>query len=243
MNKKVIVIISILTFLFIVGSIVTLVLANNSANNTEKEKANSQILYLDNEIITLLNMLNNISNDYNENTLNRDTNIDWDSIEKNIAKLYLSWNSIIIDFNNLNIKNTSLTDFGKKLDDIAVSVKKKDKYSTLLHVSGLYQLLVQYTNSIELSEELKNNITTKYYLITAYSLIDTNNWTIINDNLIKAEQSYYKNINIVDENSLTNQFDKEKIYVSIKELENVSRTKDADLFYLKYKIVMKNFNQ
>lgn len=242
MNKKVIVIISILAFLFIVGSIVTLVLANNSANNTEKEKANSQILYLDNEIITILNMVNNISNDYNENTLNRDTNINWESIEKSVSKLYLSWNSIIIDFNNLNIKNTSLTDFGKKLDDIAVSVKKKDKYSTLLHVSGLYQLLVQYTNSIELSEELKNNITTKYYLITAYSLIDTNNWTLIYDNIVKAEQCYYNNINSVNINT-DNQFNLNKTYVSIKELENILTSKDADLFYLKYKIVMKNFNQ
>lgn len=242
MNKKVIVFITILAFLFITGSIVTLVLATNGTNNTEIEKANSQILYLDNEIITTLNMLNNISGDYNENTLNRNTNIDWDNIEKNISKLYSSWNSIIIDFNNLNMKNTSLTDFGKKLDDVTISIKNKDKLRSLSNLCDLYYLLIPYTNSYNSSLELKNNINTKYYLIRAYSLIDTNNWTLISDNIIKAEQCYYNNINSVniDEN---NQFNQNKIYVSIKELENIIITKDVDLFYLKYKIVMKNFNQ
>lgn len=241
MNKKVIVIISILAFLFIIGSIVALVLANNTSNNNiEIEKMNSQISYLDNEITKMVNMLNNISDDNNENTLNRGKDIDWDSIEKNISKLYSSWNSIIIDFNNLNIKNTSLTDFGKRLDDVTISVKNKDKLTSLSNLCDLYYLLIPYTNSYNSSIELKNNISTKYYLIKAYSLVDTNNWTLISDNIVKAEQCYYNNINSVniDEN---NQFNQNKIYVAIKELENITITKDIDLFYFKYSIVMKNF--
>lgn len=242
MNKKVIVIISICSFLFIVTSIVTLVLATSTSNNSiEIEKANSQILYLDNEITTLVNMLNNISNDYNENILNRNTNIDWNSIEKNISTLYSSWNSIIIDLNNLNIKNTTLTDFGKKLDNVTLSVKSKDKLATLTNLSELYHLLVLYTDSYSSDIDLKININTKYYLIKAYSLIDTNNWTLILDNIVKAEQCYYNNINSVniDDNK---QFNQNKIYVAIKELENITITKDVDLFYLKYSIVMKNLS-
>lgn len=243
MNKRKIIIIISCAFLFILGSFITIVIANNNNNdNKNLEKAKSNIKYLDNEITVIANTLNNISINSDESILNRNTDINWKNIEKSISNLYRNWNSIIIDFNNLNIKNTTLTDFGKKLDEIAVLVKNKDKNSTILKLSDLYQLLVQYTNCIDLSEELKNDINTKYYLLTAYSLMDTNNWSIINDNLIKAEQSYYKNINIVEENSLTHQYNREKIYVSIKELENTSKVKDRDLFYLKYKIVMENFS-
>ena len=240
MNKKVVVTISVLTFLFIIGSVVTLVLANNNQNDSSKiEKANSQISYLDNEIIVIINMLNNISNEYNVNVTNNNREIDWDTIEKNISKLYLSWNSIIIDLNNLNIKNTRLTDFGKKLDDTTISIKNKNKLATLTNLSDLYYLLVSYVESYNSDANLKININTKYYLIKAYSLIDTNNWTLIYDNIKKAEQFYYKNINDINIDT-NNQFNQNKVYVAIKELENISRTKDADLFYLKYSIVMKN---
>ena len=240
MNKKVIVIISVLTFLFIMGSIVTLVLATNDSNsNTEIEKANSQISYLDNEIVIMVNMLNNISSNYNETTINRDTVIEWNTIEKNISKLYLSWNSIIIDLNNLNIKNTTLTDFGKKLDDTTISIKNKDKLATLSNLSDLYYLLASYTDSYNSDTDLKINVNTKYYLIKAYSLIDTNNWTLIYDNIVKAEQFYYNNINSLEIDS-NKQYNQNKTYISLKELENILRNKDVDLFYLKYSIAMNN---
>ncbi len=240
MNKKVIAILSILTFLLIIGSIITLVYATNNSNtNIKIEKTNSQILYLDNEITKIINNINNISKDYN--VFNRKQDVDWESIEKDICKLYSSWNSIIIDFNNLEIQNTTLTDFGKKLDDISISVKNKNKSLTLSNLADLYYFLTLYINYYKSDIQLKNNINTKFFLIKAYSLVETNNWTLIYENLENAVEAYYNNISSIDINN-NNKFNNNKIYVSIKELENISRVKDIDLFYLKYSIIMNNFN-
>lgn len=216
-----------------------MVLANNGSNeNINIEKLDSQILYLDGNIINIANTLNNITLNDNSSILNRDTNINWNSAELEISKVYSNWNNIIIELNSANIPNDSLISFGKRLDNVAIAIKNKDKIATLSKLSDLYYLLITYTNSYSKSQELINNITTKYYLLKAYSLIDTNNWTLINENIIKAEQAYYNNINLIEDSN--NQLNKNKTYVSIKELENISITKEKDLFYLKYKLVLEN---
>lgn len=239
MNKKVLIISIVTAIVFIIGSIITLVLANNGSNeNINIKKINSQILYLDSTIINIANTLNNITVEDNNSILNRNTNINWDSAELEISKLYSNWNNIIIEFNNVNIPNDSLISFGKRLDNVAIAIKNKDKITTLSKLSDLYYLLITYSNSYSKTQELINNITTKYYLLKAYSLIDTNNWTLINENIMKAEQSYYNNITLIEDSS--NQLNKNKTYVSIKELENISITKEKDLFYLKYKLVLEN---
>lgn len=239
MNKKVLVISIITAIVFIIGSIITLVLANNGSNeNINIEKINSQILYLDGTIINIANTLNNITLNDNSSILNRDTNINWNNVESEISKLYSNWNNIIIELNSVNIPNNSLISFGKILDNVTISVKNKDKMATLSRLSDLYRLLITYTDSYSTSQELKNNIATKYYLLKAYSLIDSNNWTLINENIVKAEQAYYNNISSIED--LNSQLNKNKTYVSIKELENISTTKDKDLFYLKYKLILEN---
>lgn len=239
MNKKILIISIVTAIVFIIGSIITLVLANNGSNeNINIEKLDSQILYLDGNIINIANTLNNITLNDNSSILNRDTNINWNSAELEISKVYSNWNNIIIELNSANIPNDSLISFGKRLDNVAIAIKNKDKIATLSKLSDLYYLLIIYTNSYSKSQELINNITTKYYLLKAYSLIDTNNWTLINENIIKAEQAYYNNINLIEDSN--NQLNKNKTYVSIKELENISITKEKDLFYLKYKLVLEN---
>ena len=178
--KKRNIIITCLTLFFIVLTVIILVLINNDdGKNVNIEKADSQILYLNNEIISTTNELNLISNFDTNNIFRDNSNINWDTIEINIAKLYSDWSTIIITLNNLNIDNTQLTNFGKKLDLITVSVKNQNKADTFQGLCDIYYLLTIYLNSYNSNEELKNNINTKYYLLKGSSLIDTNNWTLI----------------------------------------------------------------
>ena len=47
---------------------------------------------------------------------------------------------------------------------------------------------------------MKNTIETKYYLLKSISMLDTNNWNLVAENIKKAEESYYKNIGLIDNN-------------------------------------------
>lgn len=235
-NNKIIIFIFILLFLIFIS--ISIFLLFNTQKNEEEilaEKANLQILYLDNEIIDISNLANNINLNIKEkDNLNKNTN--WEEIELKLNSIYEGWNSIIIDLNSLGIKNTDLTNFGRKIDDVMISSKNQDKANMLNNLCDLYYFLVIYTNSYNSNEELKNNIATKYYLLKAYSALEKENWIIAKENIIKAENSYYNNINNIE----TNNFYRNKTYVSIKELENIVNLKNIDIYYLKYIIVLNN---
>lgn len=235
-NNKIIIFIFILLFLIFIS--ISIFLLFNTQKNEEEilaEKANSQILYLDNEIIDIANLANNINLNIKEkDNLNKNTN--WEEIELKLNSIYEGWNSIIIDLNSLGIKNTDLTNFGRKIDDVMISSKNQDKANMLNNLCELYYFLVIYANSYNSNEELKNNIATKYYLLKSYSALEKENWIIAKENIIKAENSYYNNINNIE----TNNFYRNKTYVSIKELENIVNSKNIDIYYLKYIIVLNN---
>ena len=223
-NNKIIIFIFILLFLIFIS--ISIFLLFNTQKNEEEilaEKANSQILYLDNEIIDIANLANNINLNIKEkDKLNKNTN--WEEIKLKLNSIYEGWNSIIIDLNSLGIKNTDLTNFGRKIDDVMISSKNQDKANMLNNLCDLYYFLVIYTNSYNSNEELKNNIATKYYLLKSYSALEKENWIIAKENIIKAENNFYRN----------------KTYVSIKELENIVNSKNIDIYYLKYIIVLNN---
>lgn len=237
-NNKIIIFIFMLVFLIFIS--IFIFLQFNSQKNEEKiliEKANSQILYLDKEIINIANLVNNINLNIKEKeNFNKNTN--WEEIELEINSIYEGWNSIIINLNSLGIKNTDLTNFGKKIDDVTVSAKSQNKANILNNLCDLYYFLVIYTNSYNIDEEIKNNIATKYYLLKSYSALEKKNWIMVKENIIKAENSYYNNIKNIENNN----FYRNKTYVSIKELENVTSIKSIDIYYLKYVIVLNNIN-
>ena len=240
MNKKTIIIMSIFIFLFMILSIITFIMAKNTKdiNHDDAEKTNSQIEYVDYQIIKLLNEFDI----YSSNHFTQVDAIDWDQLEKEVKNLYTNWNSIIVDFSNLQIDNNALTDFGKKLDNIMINIQNKNINQTLVTISDLYSFLIKFTEGYNVNTILKNNIITKNYLIKSYSLLYTDNWTLISENIHNATKAFYPNINIV-EISENQKFNLNKIYVAINELKSATSNQNKDLFYIKYKIVMENFNR
>ena len=97
------------------------------------------------------------------------------------------------------------------------------------------------TYSYNTNEEIKNTIETKYYLLKSISILDTNNWNLVAENIKKAEESYYKNIGLIDSNYY-NQTTKNSIYIAIKELENTISLKNKEVFLKKYKIILQKMN-
>lgn len=229
MKKKTIIIISISVFLSLLLGIITFIMAinTNDTKQYDEEKIDSQIKQMDYQILKLLNDFNN----------RNEQNINWDELRLDINTLYTSWNGIIVDFSSLNIDNHYLTDFGKKIDEIMITVQNKDVHKAKSNLSDLYGFLVQYTNCYQSNIILKNNIITKYYLIKAYTLLDTNNWTLINENINNATTNFYQNINMIDI-SENQKFNFNKTYVAINELKNTINSKNKDLFFIKYKIAM-----
>lgn len=226
-NKKILV--SIFIFLIVALLSVSIIIANNINNeipSENKEKIYYEIKYLDNEIIAMSNLLNN-------NVIY----IDWAELQINTEKLYNYWNSAILDLNTLNLDKNYLTDFGKVLDKLIISIKNRDKQVTLSNLVELYKKLTIYANTLQYDTNYENILYAKYNLLSAYSVVETGNWTVTHENIIRSTTYLSNVVNSMDNNKY-NQYNINQAYVAVKEMENLINVKDLDVFYIKYNIAI-----
>lgn len=228
------IIIGISISLFLLLGIISFIIAKKPKDTKQydEKKIDSQIRQIDFQILEILWQFDgkNIEE------------INWNDIKQDMNRLYTSWNSVIVDFSLLDIDNHYLTDFGKKMDELMIAIQNKEINKIENNASDLYSLLVQYTNAYKSNDTLKNNITTKYYLIKAYTLMRTNNWTMINENVNHAVTNFYQNMNKMEVLE-SQKFNLNKTYVAINELKNTVANKNRELFYIKYKIAIEEIDK
>ena len=219
------ILISIFIFLIIILLSISIILANNTNNEIKinKEKIYYQIKYLDSEIIDISYLLNN--------------NINWEDIGNSIDRLYNYWNSVILDLNNLNLDKKHLTDFGKILDNLTISIKSLDRQGALDNLLKLYEKIIIYSQSLDYDNSYTNILQAKFNLLTAYSIAEKGNWTLTHESIVKSDEHLSNLVNNMDNNKYS-QYNINQAYIAIKELENLINVKDLDIFYFKYSIAM-----
>lgn len=232
-NKKIL--ISIFIFLIVILLSISIIFANNVIDESyfekNKEKIYYEIKYFDNRMINMSNLLINIEN-------KNDFYINWEELEKETYSLYNYWNSVILDLNNLNIDKKDLTDFGKKLDELMLSIKEENKNKTFKNLIEIYNKLIIYLESTP-DSNYKHTVITKYNLLCACYVSENRNWTLSNEYILKASETIYKVVNSMEINGYL-QYNINKTYVAVKELENLINIKDLDVFYIKYNIAITN---
>ena len=232
-NKKIL--ISIFIFFIAILLSISIILANNVIDETffevNKEKICYEIKYFDYKIISMSNLLINIENKNN-------FYINWEELEEETYSIYNYWNSVILDLNNLNIDKKDLTDFGKKLDELVVSIKEKNKNHTFKNLIEIYNKLIIYLENMT-DSNYKYIVITKYNLLCSCYVSENGNWTLANEYTLKASENMYKVVNSMDINKYV-QYNINQTYIAIKELENIINIKDLDVFHIKYNIAINN---
>ena len=196
---------------------------NNENTNINKEKLYFEIKYIDSEIIYMSNLLNRNSN--------------WQGLQKSIQRLYSYWNSAILDLNNLDIEKKHLTDFGKILDNLTVSIINQDRQVSLNNLIELYTRVIAYNENLNYDENYNNILLAKHKLLSAYSIAEQGNWTLMHEDIIECGNYLSNVVNSMDNNQY-NQYNINQAYIAVKELENLINVKDFYLFYFKYNIAM-----
>lgn len=226
-NQKIIT--SIFIFFIVLLLSISIILANNVLGEEKieinKEKIYYEIKYFDNAIIYMSTLLN-----INEAQIN------WKELMNHTINLCNYWNSAILDLNNLDIDKKYLTNFSTDLDKLIISIKDMDKKGSLINLSDLYNKLIIYTDDLNYPN-YQNILLTKYNLILASSIIETSNWTLAYEYIIKASNNIYKVFNNIDIDSYE-QYNINQAYVAVKEMENLINIKDVDVFNIKYNIAI-----
>ena len=161
-------------------------------------------------------------------------NVDWNELENQAEKLYTSWTTIALDLNAANVSANNILEYSSTLDNLLISIKNQDKTNSTICLANLYSLIPIYMEEIaaygsetEL-EKVKSNI------ISAYSIVETDNWDSVNKFLAQAEVNLTSLISSSSSSKETKQAELNKSYVLLKELIKSSNEKNVDLFYLKY---------
>ena len=172
--------------------------------------------------------------------IDSDRNPNWNNLKQEIENLYSSWNVIILDLYKLNIEGDKILEFSDLLDKLTQNIKDENKEESLKTLTNMYSSIVGYANAFSDDEGIKKILTAKENIFYAYANVDSKNWEEIQNRLQQAEAAYVENLN--NDNNSQKEFNLNKGYILLKELQNSISQQDEDVFYIKYKNLMEELN-
>lgn len=166
--------------------------------------------------------------------LNNKEEINWEEIKKEVENLYPSLSSMTIDLYKTSINQQEILGFNNEFDNLINAVKNEDKEATLDELSKLYNYIPKFKQSCSDTniEIIISN--TKNYLFKAYSILDSEKWNNISANINEAIQEYTKLVTDI-ENKNNKQYNINKAYIMINEMQNAIKLEDKEVFLIKYK--------
>lgn len=167
--------------------------------------------------------------------LTKDTEIDWKQIKNDVEKIYSSLYQMTLDLYKTSTEQEDVSNFNKEFDNLIQAVKEEDKEKSLNELSILYDYLSKFITNCTADEKEKTILKTKNYIFKAYTILDKEKWEEINNNTNNATQEFTKIITNISDKETGNQYNINKAYIMINELQNAVTLKDKEVFLIKYK--------
>lgn len=162
---------------------------------------------------------------------------DWTQLTSHAELIYSDWAVVTLDLYKQNIDNQKILNFNTDLDALVKAIKEKNKAQTLSLLAKLYSYLPIYYAGFS-NDSMKTNLyKVKSSVLNAYAIVEQNNVEEIKKQLQVAEESMIAMLNNVGGKN-QNEYNLNKAYILLKDLQNTVDQNDADIFYLKYKNLM-----
>ena len=167
--------------------------------------------------------------------LTNDSQIDWKQIKNDVEDIYITLYPLTLDLYQTSTNQQDIINFNKEYDNLTKAVKDENKDNTLMELSILYDYLPKFVENCTDDEKEKSIIKTKNNIFKAYSILDKEDWTTISENINIATQEFTKIVTNVNNQEENNQYNINKAYVMVNELQNAVTLKDKEVFLIKYK--------
>ncbi len=166
--------------------------------------------------------------------------INWDYVKGEIENLYTSIATITLDLYQIGANQDDILAFNQQIDNVSVAVKDENKETTLLEMSNLYSSLSNITQSLEGNEIYKIVVKIKENIFKAYSKLDAGNWSEITNDINTAISIYSELLTNIE--SSGKQYEINKGYILINEMQNAVKLQDVSVFLIKYKNLLEELN-
>ena len=167
--------------------------------------------------------------------LTQENPINWNEIKNDVEKNYTKLYSTTIDLYKIVENKEEITNFNKEYDNLTNAVKNENKEDTLNKLSKLYDFLPTFVESCSDQEKDIAVIKTKKYIFKAYSILDNEDWQTMSQYINEALQEISKISTNMNGNEKNYQYNINKSYMIINELQNTISLKDKEIFLIKYK--------
>ena len=167
--------------------------------------------------------------------------INWEYVKGEIENLYTSVATITLDFYQIGANQDNILAFNQQIDNLSVAVKEENKETTLAELSNLYTNLSNITQSLEENETYKMVVRIKENIFKAYSKLDAGKWDEISNDVNNAT-SIYAELLTNASNGIDNQYEINKGYILINEMQNAVKLQDVSVFLIKYKNLLEELN-
>lgn len=174
--------------------------------------------------------------------LSNDTeDINWEEIKLEIENLYSSIPTITVDLYRNNANQEDILSFNKEYDNLMQVAKNEDKEKTLEQLSKLYDYIPKFINNTTSTDIEKKVIEAKSNIFKAYSKLDKNNWNETYSDVNNAINSYSQLLSNTKIDS-KKQYSINRIYILLNELKSSISLKDKQIFLIKYKNLLEEFD-
>lgn len=173
--------------------------------------------------------------------LTKTQDINWENVKNEVENLYISLPNITIDLYQLNLNQETILSFNKEYDALITAVKNENKENTLVQLSKLYEHFPGFLKDSNQDELYTTLIEIKSNVFKGYSKLDGKNWEEISQDIKKAIDTNSKlltNTNI----DTSKQYNINKVYIMLNELQNASTEQDETVFLIKYKNLLEEIN-
>ena len=167
--------------------------------------------------------------------------INWDYVKGEVENLYTSIATITLDFYQIGANQDNILTFNQQIDNLSVAVKNENKETTLAELSNLYTNLSNITQNLDGNETYKMIIRIKENIFKAYSKLDVGKWDEISSDVNNAT-SIYSELLTNASNGIDNQYEINKGYILINEMQNAVKLQDVSVFLIKYKNLLEELN-
>lgn len=167
--------------------------------------------------------------------LNKESEINWDYMKNEVENSYTFIYTMTLDLYQTSINQDDIINFNKEYDKLTKAIKEENKDDTLTELSMLYNYLPKFIENCAVEEKDKIIIRTKNYIFKAYSILDKEQWVEISENINNGIQELTKLVTSVNEPVKEKQYNINKAYIIINELQNAVHLRDKEVFLIKYK--------
>ena len=169
-----------------------------------------------------------------DGVLMRSDKVDWTTAKTTIENMYISWDTILLDLYQMEMKQEDILKFGEILDRATLSIKDEKKQESLQALAELYDYLPKYLGVIE-NQDYTDVYFAKSHLFHAISLAEQQKWEDAGKRVVNAQNQIG---GMLERNTNSSKsYNMNRAYVQLKELEKSTTEKQLDIFYIRYKNV------